>query len=416
MTSRLRQSLAALAFAAAAGAAALTGSSPALHAQNLFEPVIKVNDQAITRFEIEQRARMLTLFRAPGDPQRLAREQLIEDRLKLEAARSQGVVVSDEQLLAGMNEFAGRANMDAEQMVRALEGAGVAESTFREFVRSGLTWRELNRAKFAPRVSVTEDDLDRAKAAISGSSSNVRVLLSEIIMPAPPSQAQTVSQRAAQISQYTTEAEFSAAARRYSASRSKGRGGRMDWVELTKLPPQLRPIVLGLAPGEVTDPLPLENAIALFQLRDIEELDPPAPEYSAIEYAVYYMPGGRSDATLTRARQIEDSTDTCDDLYGVAHGQPPEMLERTSQAPDEIPTDIALELAKLDPGEVSATLTRSEGATLALIMLCGRAPLLEGEGPTDQDLTRFITNRRLDSYAQGFLEELKAEARIVERE
>ena len=33
---------------------------------------------------------------------------------------------------------------------------------------------------------------------------------------------------------------------------------------------------------------------------------------------------------------------------------------------------------------------------------------------SDQDLTVFITNRRLDSYANGYLEELKAEARIVD--
>ncbi|WP_198389399.1 peptidylprolyl isomerase [Roseovarius faecimaris] len=384
-----------------------------LSAQNAFEAVIKVNDQAITRYEIEQRARMLQLFRSPGNLPELAREQLIEDRLKLSAARASGVVLSEEDVEAGVEEFAGRANMTGEQLIRALEGAGVGASTLRDFVRVGITWRELNRARFSSRVSVTEDDLDRAKAAISGSSSSVRVLLSEIIMPAPPSQAMAVQERASRISQVTTEAEFSAQARRYSASRTRARGGRMDWVPLTQLPPALRPIILGLAPGEVTDPLPLEGAVALFQLRDIEEVDAPEPEYAAIEYAAYYIPGGRSDAALATARQIEDNTDTCDDLYGTALGQPEEVLERTSLAPAEIPQDIAIELAKLDPGEVSATLTRNNGQTLMLLMLCGRSPLLEGEGPTDQDLTLFITNRRLDSFANGYLEELKAEARIV---
>ena len=414
MTLSIRLPLAALALAAATALLPLGPGNGGAQAQNLFEPVIKVNDQAITRFEIQQRARMMQLFRAPGDPLEVARTQLIEDRLKIEAARANGVVLSEDQLTLGIEEFAGRANMSGEQMVRALAGAGVDASTLREFVRVGLTWRELNRARFASRVSVTEDDLERAKAAISGTSSNVRVLLSEIIMPAPPSQAQAVSARATRISQITSQAEFSAQARRYSASRTRGRGGRMDWVPLTNLPPQLRPIILALAPGEVTDPLPLEGAIALFQLRDIEELDAPAPEYGAIEYAIYYIPGGRSEQALATAQRIENDTDTCDDLYGVAHGQPPEVLERTSQSPEEIPQDIALELAKLDPGEISTSLTRQGGQTLALIMLCGRSPKLEGEGPTEQDLTLFITNRRLDSFANGYLEELKAEARIVE--
>jgi len=411
MTSRFSTLLWSLAIMATTSIVGLMPDSA--QAQNQFEAVIKVNDQAITRYEIAQRARMLQLFRAVGDLPVVAREQLIQDRLKMDAARANGVVLSEEDVQVGVEEFAGRANMDGEQMLRALAGAGVGESSLRDFVRVGITWREVNRARFASRVSVTEDDLDRAKAAISGNTSNVRVLLSEIIMPAQPSQALAVQERAARISQVTTEAEFSANARRYSASRTRGRGGRMDWVPLTQLPPQLRTIILALAPGEVTDPLPLEGAVALFQLRDIEELDVPAPEYSAIEYAAYYIPGGRSDAALATARQIEDNTDTCDDLYGIAYGQPQEVLERTAAAPADLPQDIAIELAKLDDGEISTSLTRSNGQTLMVLMLCGRSALLEGEGPTDQDLTAFITNRRLDSYANGYLEELKAEARIV---
>ena len=384
-------------------------------AQNLFEPVIVVNDQVITRYELEQRARLMQVFRAPGDPNELAREQLIEDRLKLDAARANGIVLGEEEVNLGIEEFATRANLTGEELLRALEGAGVAATTMRDFVRSGISWRELNRARFASRVSVTEDDLDRAKAALSGSSSNVRVLLSEIIMPAPPAQAQAVQERAARIAQVTTEAEFSSNARRYSASRTSSRGGRMDWVSLTDLPASLRPIVIGLAPGEVTDPLPIEGAIALFQLRDIEELDAPAPQYSAIEYAIYYIPGGRTDSNLSRVSAIEDSTDTCDDLYGVAFGEPPETLERTSQTPEEIPADLALVLAQLDNGEIG-TITRSGGGVLGVVMMCGRSPFIEGEGPTDQDLTGFITSQRLDNFADGYLEELKAEARIVFKE
>ncbi|WP_342588786.1 peptidylprolyl isomerase [Roseovarius aestuariivivens] len=405
----LRAALAALALTLAA---MIAPPGPA-GAQNLFEPVIKVNDLAITRYEIQQRARMLQIFRAPGDPTKLAREQLIEDRLKLDAARANGFTLDEDQVTLGMEEFAGRADMDAEQMIRGLEGAGVDRSTFREFVRAGLTWREFSRARFGPRVSVTEDDLERARLAVSGTT-GVRVLLSEIIMPAPPPEMEAVMQRANRISEYTTEAEFSAAARRYSATATAGRGGRMDWTAITDLPQALRGVILGLAPGEVSDPLPLEGAIALFQLRDIEETEVPDREYEAIEYAAYYIEGGRSDAALSRAAQVKADTDTCDDLYGVAQGQPPEVLDRGSKAPDEIPTDIALELAKLDPGEVSTAITRANGQTLVLLMLCGRTPKLEGEGPTAEQLTNFISSSRLESFANGYLEQLRAEARIVE--
>lgn len=382
--------------------------------QNLFETVITVNDQSITRYEIEQRARMLSLFRAPGDPRQVAREQLIEDRLKLDAALASGLVLEDADVRAGMEEFAGRANMDYDQMVRALAGSGVDEATFREFVRAGLGWRELTQARFARRVSVNESDLERAKSAVSGQT-GVRVLLSEIIMPTSGVDPQAVQERAARISELTTEAAFSAQARQHSATPSRGRGGRLDWQSITDLPPVLRSLVLALAPGEVTDPLPIDGAIALFQLRDIEELNAPAPEYSAIEYAAYYIAGGRSEQALARAARVEADVDTCDDLYGVAQGQPESVLDRGTKAPDELPTDIAIELAKLDPGEVSTSLTRSNGETLVLLMLCGRTAKLAEEGPSDEDLTGFIRGQRLQSFSDGYLEQLRAEARIVEK-
>lgn len=404
----------ALAFLALAAAvlALLIALPRAALAQNLFAPVIKVNDAVITGYELEQRTRFLTLLRAPGDPAKLAREQLIDDRLKMSVAKAAGITATPEQVLEGMEEFAARANMNAEQFIRALEGGGVSEQTFRAFAESGLVWREYARARFASRVSVSEAELDRAERATAGS--DVRVLLSEIIMVAPPAQAAAVQARAADLSRLEGEAAFASAARKYSASPTRGRGGKLEWMPLTKLPPALRPIILGLAPGQVSAPIPLNGAVALFQMRAIEETGVTQPEYSAIEYAAYYIPGGRSPEALAKAAKVAARVDTCDDLYGVAKGQPVESLERGAKAPAEIPQDIALELAKLDDGEVSTTLTRANGQTLVFLMLCGRSTELT-EGLGREDLSLQLKNRRLAAYAEGFLAELRSAARITDQ-
>lgn len=395
--------------ALALGVALALGPRPA-DAQNLFAPVIKINESVVTAYELEQRQRMLTVLRAPGNVAELAREQLIDDRLRIQAANAAGIVPSEEEVLDGMTEFAGRANLSREEFIQALEGNGVAAQTFRDFVRAGLSWRLLVQARFGGRVNLSEAEIDRALGASGGSS--VRVLLSEIIMPAPPQQAEAVRERAERISQTTSEAAFSQAARQFSATATRQAGGRLPWQNLEDLPPVLRPLVLGLAPGEVTDPIPITNAVALFQLRGIEEVGYKPPTYSAIEYAAYYMPGGRSEATLAQARVLASQVDRCDDLYGVAKGQPEEMLDRQALPPAEIPTDIAFELSKLDPGEVSTALTRSNGQTLMFLMLCGRT----GEISEDLDRDQFalgLRNQRLNSLAESYLSQLRADARII---
>lgn len=387
-------------------------SSQSVRAQNLFAPAIKINEKVITQYELQQRARMLQLFRQPGDPTEAAREQLIEERLKLDAAQSEGLVVSEEEIATGMEEFAGRASMSTDQFLKALSGSGVSEQTYRDFIIAGVAWRNLVRAKFGPRVQVGDADVERALA--SNATSNVRVLISEIYLAAPPGREAQAEARAAEISKITSIAAFARAARRYSAAGTRNRGGKINWMPISQLPPAVRGQILGLAPGQVTQPLPIPGAIALFQLRGIEEGKATEPEYAAIEYAAYYIDGGRSDKAMATARRIRSKIDTCDDLYGIAKGQPDEVLDRGSKKPGEIPQDIAMELAKLDKHESSFNLTRANGQTLVFLMLCGRVPVLSEDISRD-NVALGIQNRRLESYAKGYLAQLRSEARIIEK-
>ena len=382
-------------------------------AQGLFAPVVKVNDRVVTQFELDQRARMLELLRAPGNPQELAHEQLIEDRLKQDAATQAGITISDEQIRAGMTEFAGRANMDADQFIQALEGAGVAEQTFRDFIRPGLLWRELVRARFGQRVNISDLEIDKAIAGNgTASGSNLRVLISEIFVPAPQGQEGQAMALATRLSQINTLPAFAAAAREYSAAPTGRAGGRVNWMPITNLPPALQPVILALAPGEVTSPLPVQGAIALFQLRAIEEGAYEAPEVAEVEYAAYYIPGGRSEAGLAAAARLRSEVDTCNDLYGVAKRNPGAVLERGAKKPGEVPQDIAVELAKLDENEVSTALTRANGQTLVFLMLCKRTPVGVPEDVNRGQVRVQLQNERIGSYADTYLAQLRSEARI----
>jgi len=380
-------------------------------AQNMFAPVATINDSVVTEFEVQQRVRFLQILNARGATRKAAIESLIDERLRGEAIREAGMVLSDEGMNEALEEFAGRANLSRAEFTEALSRAGVAPETFRDFVLSGVAWRDLIRARYGSRVSVSEAEIDRALASQGSGGSNIRVLVSEIIIPAPPPQAARVAGIAEEIAQTKSATEFSNYARRYSATASRGAGGRLPWQDLSNLPPVLQPLLLALAPGEVTQPLNIPNAVALFQLRDIEETSAPVQSYSAIEYAAYYMAGGRSEQTLQQAANLKAQVDVCDDLYAFAKGQPESVLDRETRTPAEVPKDFAIELSKLDPGEVSTTLTRSDGQALVFLMLCGRTAEQNAE-VSREDVAGSIRQRRLSSFADSLLAELRAEARI----
>ncbi|WP_050900905.1 peptidylprolyl isomerase [Oceanicola sp. S124] len=396
-----------------AACAVLLGAALPAMAQS-FGPAIRVNDKVITEYELDQRARMLQIFSAPGDPAQLAREQLIEDRLKAGAAERFGLKADPAEVEASMTQFASQASMETAQFVTALGQEGVSEQTFRDFIASNVVWRQVVRGLFASKVNVSEEEIDRAIASQS-QGGGVQVLLSEIFIPTAQNPG-GAADLARQISQMTSIDAFANAARQYSAAPSRGNGGRINWMSISNLPPALQPVIMGLRPGQVTQPQQVNGALALFQLRAIQESTAARQEYSAIEYARYFIPGGRSPEALAKAAEIASGIDTCDDLYGVALGQPEEVLDRVSLAPGEIPSDIGLELAKLDDNEVSTALTTNNGQTLVLLMLCGRTPAGAGaDGEIDRAaVLQQLQNRRLGSYAEGYLAQLRSEARIVE--
>ncbi|MCG6903827.1 MAG: SurA N-terminal domain-containing protein [Rhodobacter sp.] len=388
------------------------GAAPLWAQNNPFAPVARVNDRVITQYELDQRIRFFQLLNAPGNLEEEALDRLIDERLQLDAASATGVTVEDEQLRAGMEEFASRANLNAEQFIAALQKSGVSEETFSDFVRAGVAWRGVIRARFGPRAQVSDAEVDRA-LALGSATGGVRVLLSEIFLPAnTPARLAEAQRRAAELSKITTLPAFAAAARKYSAAPSRGRSGRQDWIPVGNLPPQIRAQILTLAPGQVTDPIPVPNAIALFQLRDLEETDAPEQEAVSVEFARYFIPGGRTAGALSTAEKIKARVDTCDDLYGIAKGQPENQLLRDVLPVAEVSGDVAMELAKLDEGEVSTALTTGDGEALVFLMLCGRTLALS-EDADREAVRQNLLNQRLASYASGYLAELRSDAVIL---
>jgi len=396
------------------GAFLVAPTYAALAQANPFAAAVTVNNRAVTYFEIDQRAAFLDVLRAPGDVRKTARETLVNERLQLNAANQLGVRLNEAEIQAGMTEFAQRANLTPEEFIAAIGQEGVEAETFRDFVIAGLTWRNLVQGRFAARAQVSDDEIDRA-LALASTKGGARILLSEIVLPARnPEEADASKNLAAELQEtIKSVAAFEAAAKTYSVSGSAANGGRIDWLPLANLPPSIVPVLLTLKPGEVSDNVPVENAISIFVVRGLQELDAPRLATLSIEYSTFVFAGTDTGAAQAVAQRLQDSTDTCNDLYGYAKRNPEANFSREVLPVGKIPRDIALELAKMDDNEVSTSLRRNNGTGLVYLMMCGRTPELT-EGSRDQ-MRASLVSRRIETYANNYLEDLRADAIIIEK-
>lgn len=375
-------------------------------AQDLFSTRLYVNDKVVTQFEVTQRAMLLEILGAPGDPEEEALKALVEDRLRMIEAERLQMTATDEEVLAGMEEFAARANLTAEGLIAELAKVGISAETYRDFVMAGVVWRKAVRAKFTSGITVSENEIDQALAN-AAREKQLQVLVSELVIPADGEAKPAALALARELSaEISGPGDFAAAARSHSKSPTAERGGKLDWMPLSNLPAELGGTILALAPGEVSDPIVVSGAVVLFMLHDIAVDTSAEPVITNVEWAEFLVPDDTAEIARIRAE-----VDTCYDLNHQANGLPEDRLTVTTRIASEVPTDVGLELARLDPGEISAEQTRS--GFRRLVMLCSLEPMTEE--PIDRNLVRDqLTNRKLEVMAETYLEELRAAAVIRE--
>ena len=390
---------------------AILAPTVAAQGSNPFAVAIQVNDRVITNFEIAQRVLLLRAFGSSGDLQSLAEEQLIDERLRFQAADQVGLSVSEEEIQAGVDEFASRGNLTGEQLIQYIGARGAEPESMRDFVRAGILWREVVRGRFAAKANVSDAELDTT-LNLSAGLVQESVLISEIQMPLGERGNERTLALAEELSKsIASEAAFSAAARRYSRAPSRGRGGRLDWIPVAQLPPGLAGQIMALQPGEVTAPITLAQAIGLFQLRAIRQEQGSGETVVTTSYTQVAIPAGRGERIrrVTAAVELISDVDTCADLRAESERFGESAFTDHTAETAAISAATALALAQLDRHE--ATYYDAATDVLAVVMVCDRiTDLPEG---ARESVRNALFNRRISSFGDGLLQELRGDAVIT---
>jgi len=374
-----------------------------LAAEGIFDTIISVDGAAITTYELEQRILFFSFLNEPGDTLISSRQSLIDDRLKMAAGSKDGFALTPTELENAMLDFAKNSNQSLGGLLNLLNEGGVDAETFRDYVEVGVVWREVVRKRFGSQSQPTESEIDRALAA-ERAEGDISVLLTEIVLPAGPSQLEESRKIARELAKITSIGSFSEKAKKLSVSSSRDNGGKIPWRNLKDLPNGLRQIIASLRPGQVAKPLEVQNAIVLFQLRDVEELGLKAPEIISMKFAK--ITGINSVLDL-----VTKTVNSCDDLYGLVKLGKDVVLEMLTQHPDEIEQATALRLNRLDRHEMSI-FSDSSDSIGNMIMLCERNYTTSAD-ISRSEVAKNIRAARLTNLAEGYLAELRTNATVI---
>lgn len=250
-------------------AAALALAASPAAAQDRYAPAAFVNDEIITNYDVEQRQRLLAMTGAPraADLRRAALDSLVDEALKRSAGQSAGIVITEEQVDAGLDQFARRNNLTPERLASLLNQNRVARSALRDFIRTELIWRGLINRRFGSRGTPTEAEIAAAVAS-SRFVEKTTYNLGEISLPYGNSK-DAVTRQAEDISRRINGgADARALAREHSRAATRAKGGEVGWVPEDRVPPRIASALRLTPTGGATAPIEVPGGVVILTVFD----------------------------------------------------------------------------------------------------------------------------------------------------
>ena len=374
-----------------------------LNAKDTFAPAIQVDEMIITQYEIDQRALFFELLKFPGNHKKEAEKSLIDDRLKFRAAQKSNVEVNPAALIFELEMFAKRANLTIDQFSKRLKNEGVDRITWENYMQIPILWFETINRKFSSKISSSM--LRRNIENQSGSTSEIQVLLTEIIIPVQIGFEDEANQKIEDLRKIRSLKKFSEAAFSNSVAPTREVGGKIKWQNLSNLPSVVRPLIAGLSIGEVTEPLPIAGGLAIFQLRDLREGNRKSRS-KFVDYAEFTFKKNTKTKNL-----IINNVMICDDLYSFLNRIKKADLKRNNVMENSLSKELSNILSELDKNEF--IIQENDSTAAKLFMVCGRSEKEKLSTGDINEISRTIANKRLLSLANSYLDNLRQEARIV---
>ena len=258
-------------------------AQPARPALVLDRIVAVVNNDVITRLDLDERYRFAaTQLKQRGTPlpprevlEKQVLDRMISDQVQLQLAKDTGLRVDDAELERALNRIAQENKLTLQQLRAALERDSVPFTRFREDIRNEIILARLRQREVDNKIMITENEIDGFLSVQQGQlGRDEEFNLSHILVTVPenagPEQIQGRRGRAEQaVQQLRDGTDFRSVAAVFSdAPDALLQGGAMGWRDGARLPTLFLDAVKPLQVGEVSPILRSANGFHVLRLND----------------------------------------------------------------------------------------------------------------------------------------------------
>lgn len=412
-----------------------------------------VNDIVISTYDLDQRVKLMMVTSGAQGPDTAKRlrpqvlRQLVDELLQLQEAQKSKIQITNEDLDKSLKRIAQQNNISVDQIYKTLDDGKISRSTLQTQIKADLAWQKLIQQRLAPRVTVSDEEVDAAYSQAQESSKQPQYLISEIFLAVDvPSAEEQVKQNITSIlAQLKEGVNFSALARQFSQSATASSGGDMGWTTLGDLPEPVANKVKSMATGALSEPIRAPGGYYLIGLRQkrlaagsaVSSAPPPPPAQAQPEQKMKpVVTLGRMSVPLAQGSskaKEEQVRNTAIELFRTVNGcSTASSAARSRGAKFEMIGPVTVKdlapqfvdiLKKTPNGRSTPPLRGAKGIEMYVICEGGMRPAATigggSEGPekpaaevTKEEIENRLFNQELTMLARRYLRDLRRDATI----
>jgi peptidyl-prolyl cis-trans isomerase SurA len=402
------------------GAAAQTAPGQGLRV------VARVNDDAITDFDLSQRVlfaiKTSGLQDSPDLRQRMAPQmlrQMIDERLQVIDSKKLGVKPTEAEIQNRYAEVERAAGLGRGQFRQYLQSVGIAPDIATQQIEAQIAWAKIIRRKVRSQVDVSEAEIDDAMSRMRSNVGKTETRVAEIFVPVDRADSVEEGKRSADriMEQLRRGAPFAAVAQQFSQGASAAAGGDLGWVLPGALDPSLDAALDKIQPRTFSEPIRSASGWHILYVVDRRPFAAARPDDVKLNLVQMTLalpanasPDETNRATL-EAQKAMSGVRQCSDL----HAQSRQIKGSTSGDLNGIRVgDLAAnpqmyeQLPRLPIGGTAGPFRVAEG--LQVVALCGKSG---GDGlPTRDAISQQLLIQKLEAAGRRYMRDLRRQATI----
>jgi peptidyl-prolyl cis-trans isomerase SurA len=381
-----------------------------------------VNEDIITVFDVQSRIGLVMttsgLENTPDLQQRLLPQVvdiLIEERLKLQEAKRQKVVTTEDEVRQSLESIESRNGMQPGAFRAMLGERGIDMSALYSQLEADISWGKVVRQTLQSEVSVSREEVEAVIARARANQGKAEYLVAEISLPVTsPAQDQIVRDMANKlVLQARGGTPFPALAQQFSQSATAGLGGDLGWVVPGDMEPELDAVVARMEPEQISDPVRTATGYHIIMLREKRTAGAPDPRMTIVTLNQIYLPNlGKKAIPPDRMAQLSQTISgftSCEqmDKFGQELGTPgsgPITPVYIGGLPDKV-RDV---VTNLQPGRTSPAI--EVGGARLFLQVCMRRD--DTGVPSGDAIRNDLENEKLQNVARQKLRDLRRQALI----